>query len=178
MKPVMRIRKLQVNMRVIIKCLIFSLGCLFFSCNKSQCSKNSSVEIFNKTYPPLNYRITGAMIDGEKSGLWTTFDSSGKVETEETYLNGKSFGVAKVYSNGILVIKTFDKIISNDTVSYFEKYNAYGKVITKGQYINGQKRGVWIYYFHNGKDLKNKINYLEKGSQVLFQSPQYSKDDY
>jgi antitoxin component YwqK of YwqJK toxin-antitoxin module len=165
------------NLRVVIKGVILGAVFIILSCNKSH-NENTSVIIFSKIYPPANYKITGAIVNGKKTGLWITYDSIGRIEAEETFIDGKSFGETKVYSNGDLMGKTIDRIVKSDTVSYFEKYNAYGKVITKGQYINGQKRGVWIYYFNNGKDLKSKINYLQKGSQVLLQSQKYWKDDY
>ena len=168
---------LQKNFRVVIKCLICSLLCSFFSCTKSKRTKSINVEIFSKTYPPFNYKIIGALIDGKKSGLWITYDSTGKVETEKTYVDGKSFGVVKLYTNGDLFAKSSEKIILNDTLADFEMYNPDGVVIVKGQYLNGQKKGIWLYYFNNGKNLKAKIDYTGTGIDTLYKSSHYLEDD-
>ena len=86
------------------------------------------------------------MIDNKKSGLWTTYDSSGRIESEETFINGKSFGEAKVYDNGKLVVQTKDTIVDNETISKYEKYNVLGRIIVNGQYVNGAKKGIWTSY--------------------------------
>jgi len=80
------------------------------------------------------------MIDNKKSGLWTTYDSSGRIESEGTFINGKSFGEAKVYDNGKLVVQTKDTIVDNETISKYEKYNVLGRIIVNGQYVNGAKK--------------------------------------
>ncbi len=155
------------NMFIYLNLLTFG----FVSC-KNVSPKTVSVVIFEKRYPPLNYKISGAIINGKKEGLWITHDSLGKVEMEETFTNGKSFGEIKVYSDGFLVERTSDKLIKSDTVTLFEKYNGNGLIVTRGQYVNGKKKGIWSYYFDNGKALKRKIEFFEKGSKILFQAPQ------
>lgn len=163
---------------VIVWIAVVSLELINSSCTRSKPAKTPVVEIFDKVYPPLNYRLIGSLINGKKEGLWVTLDSTGKTEMEETYLNGKEFGALKIYSNGFLVANSSDKIIHGDTVSAYEKYNAQGVVVIKGQYMNSKKRGIWLYYFNNGKSVKAKIKFTENGSSVLFKSPSYFKEDY
>jgi antitoxin component YwqK of YwqJK toxin-antitoxin module len=134
--------------------------CITFACNNKP-SSTVKIELFNKTYPPLNYNIKGALINGKKEGLWITSDSSGVIETEQTYLHGKSVGAMNVYSEGYLVETIRDKINGSDTVSSYRKINVQGKVLIEGTYINGRKRGTWLFYSENGKHILKKLTYVK-----------------
>lgn len=161
----------------IARVFLFTLSIFQLSCNKP-CQGTHSVRAFSKVYPPSNYKITGAMIDNKKSGLWTTYDSSGRVESEETFINGKSFGEVKVYDNGKLVVRTKDTIVDNDTISKYEKYNLPGRIIVSGQYVNGAKKGIWTSYQEDGRSLKDKIDYEKTGVKVIFKDTIRKKSDF
>jgi antitoxin component YwqK of YwqJK toxin-antitoxin module len=152
--------------------LIIVICCIICSCNNI--ATRTTITFFDKTYPPLNYRIKGAIINGKRQGLWITTDTTGQIETEESYVDGKKFGLIKEYSTGVLVSQSLDTIANGDTISHLVQFNAHKKIIVNGQYINGQKRGIWTYYFTNGKDLKSKVLYSTHGVKILFKSPQFT----
>ncbi len=164
-------KELQKNMRTEGNFLLILMACCTLSCNNPKCNKNSVVEIVDRTYLPQKDRQIGATLNGKRNGLWVTIDSSGKVETEETYLNGKAFGVTKTFQNGILIAKQIDNLYKSDTISSYEQYSESGVILIKGQFINQLKQGVWFYYFSNGKDLKLKVLYTKKGQKILYKTP-------
>jgi|APCry1669191515_1035360.scaffolds.fasta_scaffold42897_1 antitoxin component YwqK of YwqJK toxin-antitoxin module len=163
--------------RLIAIVLFVTLSAFSVSCKKRRHAANN-VRVFSKVYPPSNYKITGAIIDNKKEGLWTTCDSSGRIESEETFINGKSFGEAKVYDNGKLVVRTKDTIVDNDTISKYEKYNVLGRIIVNGQYVNGAKKGIWTSYQEDGRSLKDKIDYEKTGVKVIFKDTVRKKSDF
>jgi antitoxin component YwqK of YwqJK toxin-antitoxin module len=98
------------------------------------------------------------------------------LKPEQTYVDGKEFGIIKIYSRGALVLKTSDTLVNNDTLTSYEKYNAYGVVIERGQYVNHLRKGIWVKYRANGKTLRSKIDYQGKNTKVIIKDTIYPED--
>jgi antitoxin component YwqK of YwqJK toxin-antitoxin module len=71
------------------------------------------------------YRNKKVRKHGFRTGLTTTYYSSGKTESEKMFRDGKPDGT-------------------------FKEYFPNGKVQTEGQYADGNKTGEWIYYNMDG----------------------------
>lgn len=135
---------LKARTKIIVKTSFIALSMFLFTCKKPT-SKTRSIIFFSKVYPPIKYKIDGALIDNRKVGLWVTTDSLGQVESEETFLDGKSIGEAKVYESGKLIEATKDTIIKDDTVTTYRKYNLRGEIVITGTYINGVKKEFGLF---------------------------------
>ena len=85
---------------IIISFLIVACGS---QTNKSK-SKVVSTRIGNEVeVPTLDTALYNQLKDGEKHGLWKTYDSKNELETEGFYKNGKANGLMKWYFDGALM---------------------------------------------------------------------------
>ena len=159
------------NTRYLILILIYSI----ISCNSAS-ERIPKVEIFDKLFLPGHDRLIGSTFNGMRVGLWTTIDSAGKIETEETYVNGRIFGVTKVYSDGVLFSEIHDSLKDSDTISTYEEYGLKDIVVTRGQYTNRLKSGIWLFFFRDGKELKLKVFYNRSKPRILYKSPRFHED--
>ncbi|NND94036.1 MAG: hypothetical protein HKN45_04175 [Flavobacteriales bacterium] len=85
------------------------------------------VEVYDSGQP----KIKGAMVDGERDGLWVSFYENGVRWSEENYMKGVREGrVINFYPNGII------------------RY--------RGQYIDDKKAGLWQFYDEEGKLIREE----------------------
>ncbi|MGH1438126.1 MAG: toxin-antitoxin system YwqK family antitoxin [Lewinella sp.] len=71
-----------------------------------------------------NIKMEGFYSDGIASGVFRHYSFTGKLEKEETFINGQLTGPVKYYRNGRLSFEEF--------------------------YLNGIPHGVWKFYYKNG----------------------------
>lgn len=150
------------------KRLLVLLVLICFSSCKNEKKSTHDVRIFNKFYPPSNYKLMGALIDNKREGLWITYDSLGRIESEDTYIHGRHWGESRVFEDGYLAGSAKDTVIKGDTITAFFRYNSKGKTIVNGRLINGRKRGIWQYFRDDGKKVKRVENYTDSGMKLIF----------
>ncbi len=86
---------------------------------------------------------------GQKQGLHTSYDPSGKIES------------AVVYSNDV-VFESGDLNEKGERKGSWEFYYPDGKIRAKGKYKAGKKIGNWDYFFENGR-VEQKGRYNKEG---------------
>ena len=102
----------------------------------------SSVARMEKDYK--DYVISkGNLLNGKRDGLWIFYDKSGNIINEGNFQDGERFGKWVFYDNGKISQEGF--------------YNGTNK------YGHSYKKGLWIYYYNNGK--MRSENYNSKGKQ-------------
>lgn len=82
--------------------------------------------------PAKNFlNMVGYFVDGERTGIWTTFDSSNKKTIAQTLEHGKLNGL-------------------------YESYN-YGKVSVSGNYVDDMREGEWYMLSGTGDTIQTDI---------------------
>jgi len=122
--------------------------------------------------------------NGIKTGTWKTYDESGKLKNEISYINGKTNGIENTYINGFLISTCEtkdDKMKDGDS----KRWNPETKKLeSKTKWKDGKEIGV-IYYFKNGNIFKRlefnlnhqviKAEYFNKEGG-LFYEEKYNSD--
>jgi antitoxin component YwqK of YwqJK toxin-antitoxin module len=168
-----RKRQLHAKIKLIFCCLVIIAVTSCFH----ELKKNDKIVIFTKSYPPpLKYKETGALLNGKKDGLWTTYDSTGHILSQTTFIDGLNIGENRFYEGGILRGETKDSVIGNDTLMTLKKYNENGAVVEEGKYLNRVKTGIWTFYTDNGLTVKKKVLYQKGVPKIIFKDA--SKTDF
>jgi antitoxin component YwqK of YwqJK toxin-antitoxin module len=93
----------------------------------------------------------------------TSFDSLGRKQSEEPYLQNLLHGTAKTYYvQGSVSSETTYKL-GKKTGSY-TRYHQDGSTSTKGEYLKNQEIGVWEHY--NEKGQLTKKTTFQRGKMV------------
>jgi antitoxin component YwqK of YwqJK toxin-antitoxin module len=92
-------------------------------------------------YPDGNKKIEGMIVEGKRSGVWTSYFPSGNKQSENKYSNGML--------NGKTVV-----------------YHPNGQIMFIGFYTNNQQDGQWIYFDAEGKMTKNMMYTNGKASEL------------
>lgn len=94
---------------------------------------------------------------GEKHGHFITYDFSGNISDEETYVHGKREGEHIQYRDGA---KTITNYKNGKIMGEYTEWYPNGLLKQKGTYDEENKRtGYWVYYAEDG-NLKSESNYL------------------
>lgn len=101
--------------------------------------------------PPETKFEEGRYRDGQKQGLWKSYNCAGRVKTEMTYVNDRKNGYAKVYySNGGIMEEGIWQ--GNKWVGKYKFYHENGQVYYDFNYNEeGKREGVQRYFHDNGK---------------------------
>ncbi len=93
----------------------------------------------------------GRFRDGQKQGIWKTYNCAGRLKTEMTYVNDRKSGFAKVYySDGGIMEEGIWQ--GNKWVGKYKFYHENGQVYYDFNYNEeGKRDGVQRYYHENGK---------------------------
>jgi antitoxin component YwqK of YwqJK toxin-antitoxin module len=99
----------------------------------------------------------GYMIDKKRTGIWKYFYPTGKVMSEENYVNGKLEGEQLVYypDGQVTEFAVYKNGLLDGTLS---KYASNGVLIEEVNYLEGNAHGVAKYFELNG-DLKETGTY-------------------
>jgi antitoxin component YwqK of YwqJK toxin-antitoxin module len=105
--------------------------------------------------------ISGYLIDGQRDGLWLTYNNDGSIFTINYYENGMLNGESFAYNeNGELFDYgnyTNNKPDGKWTTFYSKKNN---RIASTGNYSIGKKEGIWDFYYPNGMLMK-KVKYID-----------------
>lgn len=95
----------------------------------------------------------GHYSSGKKSGIWTEYDSEGRVKTIETYV---------------------DDVLNGD----YAQYDINNNVIVRGEYINNLREGRWVVFGGSQDDIyKNgKVIKVIKNKEVLAEREKKQKE--
>ena len=116
----------------------------------------------------------GERKNGQKIGLWKSFDNDGKLESEGNFKVGKKDGLWKFYfNNGKLKKSAF---FLNDQINGLEKsFYVNGNIQQEGYWKDGKCDGLWKYY-DNNSNLEQE-GHWEKGIQVGVWKDYYSNGE-
>lgn len=152
------------NTRIIFYCAALSV-CVILSCTQYQASSEGKLVFENLS--DVSMKISGAIINGKKQGLWINYDDRGKVSSYQIYINDSLTGESMGYfSDGVISSKGQLKNGERDGnwVLYYDR----DKIAEKGAYQMGRKIGIWEYYIEEGK-LDKKIKYIKNGKQKVLE---------
>ncbi|MCO5950977.1 toxin-antitoxin system YwqK family antitoxin [Mucilaginibacter flavidus] len=110
--------------------------------------------------------VIGAVVNGQKEGLWIELNDSEKLSSQKIFLHNKSIGESISYFEDGKTILSRGDLINDKPNGYWIFYYYNHKIAEKGNYANGQRVGVWEYYLENGL-LNKKIDYNEKKGKVI-----------
>jgi len=80
-------------------------------------------------YPEGQLKLEGNVKDGQRHGLWTSYNKSGTVKSRSEYVNG---------------------VLQGPTIVYHDN----GSVFYSGTYKDGKQVGVWRFFDANGEEIK------------------------
>ncbi len=109
------------------------------------------------------YVIQGALVNGEKTGLWLAYDKDGNVKVAEIYFRGKPHGEYMTLWNDMLVFLKGAQFLGKDE-GFFEQYSDNGNISRKGAFKKDKKIGIWEEYTYEGK--LNRILEYQKNGEV------------
>jgi len=90
---------------------------------------------FISNYDDGSVKLTGTIVNGQRSGTWTSYHRNGNKASENEYSNG---------------------LLNGKTVSYYED----GIIRYIGYYTNDEKAGVWQFFNSDGTEAQTE-NYSE-----------------
>ena len=111
-------------------------------------------------YENGDIRKKGNFKDGEKDGVWVSYNKNGQLRLREEYKNnilrrktfykdGKRDGnFSKFYENGEL--DASGKYKNNERYGVWTSYHENGELETRGRFKNGNKNGTWKYFNDKG----------------------------
>jgi len=147
------------------------------------------------TYFPSGKKMTeGIYIDEKRDSIWQFFSEfDGVLLSEETYSNGRKYGVSKTYyagkgpaeeitykdglkegswlqyySDGKIKMRVKNKNDKKDGM--MEAFSETGILLFKGKYVDGNPDGTWFSYDAKGTLIKKEI--YEKG--LLIKSEEFT----
>jgi antitoxin component YwqK of YwqJK toxin-antitoxin module len=82
-------------------------------------------------YDNQSIKIEGAMVDGKRDGLWTSYYDDGTTWTKNNYKGGELVGL-------------------------YEMFNRNGTPKLKGQYKAGKESGTWTVFDENGQFVEER----------------------
>lgn len=133
----------------------------------------------------------GRIKNGQRDGVWKSYNANGKLIQEESFLNGKRNGPFTRWEdstvtsgfyvagskNGAFITTVNNKVVSEihyymDTLHGKYFLSTPEKVIT-GEYVRGKKTGLRVadsldYQHKRVKDSTNYVNGLRQGNSVLY----------
>lgn len=80
-------------------------------------------------YPNGGLKMEGNIKDGQRHGLWTSYNTKGSVKSRSEYVNGVLQGPSIVYHDN-------------------------GVVFYSGSYVDGKQAGVWRFLDNTGEEIK------------------------
>ncbi|MGE0089866.1 MAG: toxin-antitoxin system YwqK family antitoxin [Bacteroidales bacterium] len=101
----------------------------------------------------------------QKQGVWKTFDTTGKIKEERTYLNGKLNGYLKQYDDMGFLVNTVryenDEIVLKDEnynldIQVKEEYDQKGNQTFQGGYLKDIPVGTHRYFNAKGQVIKSE----------------------
>ena len=93
----------------------------------------------------------GKYEEGKKNGLWTYFYKNGKIQQKGKYINGIYEGQwTWYYENGAIRAQEFYR--KGKLEGTIVEYDEQGNELTKGEYYAGLKEGTWFYHVENYKE--------------------------
>jgi antitoxin component YwqK of YwqJK toxin-antitoxin module len=139
--------------------------CMLISCNSNQVINQYNAKLVIKKIHD-GTQVTGAVINGEKEGLWTQFDSKGRLSLQEIFVHNKETGETIGYYDDGKTILDRGYLINGRIAGEWISYYSNGKIAEKGSYNNGNRTGVWEYYLDNGW-LNKKVEYIGKNEKII-----------
>lgn len=114
-----------------------------------------------------NLRTLGSYLNDEKTGLWVSYNKSGKTKSVGSYINGEKTGQWKYYYNNkqLSLIEHFKNGISvgerkdyyrNGQLSYRMNYNKKGEPIGEAKSYNIKGKLIFVTTYKNGEIYKSK----------------------
>ncbi|PKP25842.1 MAG: hypothetical protein CVU06_03850 [Bacteroidetes bacterium HGW-Bacteroidetes-22] len=82
-------------------------------------------------YPNGQKHLEGALAEGKRDSIWTTWREDGKLWSQATYRNGVEHGVSVAYHP--------------TGAKYYE-----------GRFFKGQRVGIWRFYDETGKEVNSQ----------------------
>ena len=101
--------------------------------------------------------------NNERHGVWKKYhENSRQLRDEGQFIHGKEVGVFKYYCSDCkdlpMVARTFNDSDNSAQVQYFTKK---GKLVSEGKMDGKNKKGEWLYYQKNSKNIMTKEFYVE-----------------
>lgn len=96
----------------------------------------------------------GVKVNGKEQGEWLFYHTNGLVWTKGSYLNGEKVGLWKTWNDGGQLVQ--DYYADN---GYFKSWYPNGQQESIGEMKDRKKSGDWTFYHQNGK-LQKKATYL------------------
>jgi antitoxin component YwqK of YwqJK toxin-antitoxin module len=141
--------------------ITFSLA--FFSCGQQK--EKERALLVTKIMPNGNIKVIGATINNKKEGLWITYDDSGRLSSQNTYIHDNLTGESISYwENGEVSSK--GNIVNDQMEGDWTFFYGNNKIAQKGSYLNGNKIGIWEYYTERG-NLDRKIEFFKGGEKKV-----------
>ncbi len=85
-------------------------------------------------------RMEGQMVDGKRTGTWTSYHPAGGIRSRSEYVDG--------FEEGATIV-----------------YHPNGMTMYTGAYLHGQPYGEWVYFGPNGNELK-RVEHDSTGALV------------
>ncbi len=120
-------------------------------------------------YTTGEVRAKGAYLNNQRSGTWTYYYRSGGIEQKGRFERGRFHGDwTWYYPNGNVWRE--ERYLNGREDGAFVEYDQVGNILSKGQYINGEKDGEWLYQVGDHTERGNYIIGLREGEWKYYYS--------
>ena len=112
-----------------------------------------SQDVFIDYHENGNISERGVKFDGKLSGNYTSYFKTGKIKTNEKYVEGIVIKKNEYSEAGFMIQSAY--IINGSSKMQVYIYSKSGKIKSKGfENINGLKTGIWYFYDENDMPVK------------------------
>lgn len=110
---------------------------------------------------------SGALLNGLKTGTWTTYHSDQRVKTISTYVGGKLNGLyMEMTERGMIELQAFYK--NGLLEGPYNKYKSGSRKLEERNYLAGELHGVYRKYDDRKNKLQQEIHYKNGIQDGLF----------